>query len=288
MMKVWMNGKLIDKERAAVSVYDHGLLYGDGVFEGIRVYNGKIFQCDAHIDRLFASASAIRLKIPITREEITEAMERTVAANGIVDGYIRLVVTRGPGTLGLNPFKCTSPVVFVIADQIAIYSPEMYENGLEVIIAKTRRISPEMLPPLVKSCNYLNNILAKIEAVDAGVPEAIMLNAAGQVAEATGDNVFIVSHGVVITPPIETGILNGITRKVTINLARQLDIPLIERAIEVDELYAADECFLTGTAAEIIAVRKVDGRVIGQGKAGPITLKLMEAFRKFIRSECGR
>ena len=283
-----MNGKLIDKERAAVSVYDHGLLYGDGVFEGIRVYNGKIFQCDAHIDRLFASASAIRLKIPITREEIIEAMERTVAANGIVDGYIRLVVTRGPGTLGLNPFKCTSPVVFVIADQIAIYSPEMYENGLEVIIAKTRRISPEMLPPLVKSCNYLNNILAKIEAVDAGVPEAIMLNAAGQVAEATGDNVFIVSHGVVITPPIETGILNGITRKVTINLARQLDIPLIERAIEVDELYAADECFLTGTAAEIIAVRKVDGRVIGQGKAGPITLKLMEAFRKFIRSECGR
>ena len=283
-----MNGKLIDKERAAVSVYDHGLLYGDGVFEGIRVYNGKIFQCDAHIDRLFASASAIRLKIPITREEIIEAMERTVAANGIVDGYIRLVVTRGPGTLGLNPFKCPSPVVFVIADQIAIYSPEMYENGLEVIIAKTRRISPEMLPPLVKSCNYLNNILAKIEAVDAGVPEAIMLNAAGQVAEATGDNVFIVSHGVVITPPIETGILNGITRKVTINLARQLDIPLIERAIEVDELYAADECFLTGTAAEIIAVRKVDGRVIGQGKAGPITLKLMEAFRKFIRSECGR
>jgi len=287
MMKVWMNGKLIDKERAAVSVYDHGLLYGDGVFEGIRVYNGKIFQCDAHVDRLFASASAIRLKIPITREEITEAMERTVAANGIVDGYIRLVVTRGPGTLGLNPFKCTSPVVFVIADQIAIYSPEMYENGLEVIIAKTRRISPEMLPPLVKSCNYLNNILAKIEAVDAGVPEAIMLNAAGQIAEATGDNVFIVSHGVIITPPIETGILNGITRKVTINLARQLDIPLIERAIEVDELYAADECFLTGTAAEIIAVRKVDGRVIGQGKAGPITLKLMEAFRKFIRSECG-
>lgn len=288
MMKVWMNGKLIDKERAAVSVYDHGLLYGDGVFEGIRVYNGKIFQCDAHVDRLFASASAIRLKIPITREEIIEAMERTVAANGIVDGYIRLVVTRGPGTLGLNPFKCTSPVVVVIADQIAIYSPEMYENGLEVIIAKTRRISPEMLPPLVKSCNYLNNILAKIEAVDAGVPEAIMLNAAGQIAEATGDNVFIVSHGVVITPPIETGILNGITRKVTINLARQLDIPLIERAIEVDELYAADECFLTGTAAEIIAVRKVDGRVIGQGKAGPITLKLMEAFRKFIRSECGR
>lgn len=283
-----MNGKLIDKERAAVSVYDHGLLYGDGVFEGIRVYNGKIFQCDAHVDRLFASASAIRLKIPITREEIIEAMERTVAANGIVDGYIRLVVTRGPGTLGLNPFKCTSPVVVVIADQIAIYSPEMYENGLEVIIAKTRRISPEMLPPLVKSCNYLNNILAKIEAVDAGVPEAIMLNAAGQIAEATGDNVFIVSHGVVITPPIETGILNGITRKVTINLARQLDIPLIERAIEVDELYAADECFLTGTAAEIIAVRKVDGRVIGQGKAGPITLKLMEAFRKFIRSECGR
>ena len=286
-MKVWMNGELVDKSQASVSVYDHGLLYGDGVFEGIRVYNGKIFQCDAHIDRLFASAAAIRLKVPYTKEQIVEAMEQSVSANGIVDGYIRLVITRGVGTLGLNPFKCPSPVVFVIADQIAIYSPEMYENGLDVIIAKTRRISPEMFPPSVKSCNYLNNIMAKIEAIDAGVPEAIMLNAAGQVAEATGDNVFIVSDGVIITPPVEAGILDGITRRVTIKLAKELNIPLIERAIEVDELYGADECFLTGTAAEIIAVRKVNDRVIGEGKAGPITLKLLEAFRNFIRSECG-
>ena len=286
-MKVWINGELVDKSQASVSVYDHGLLYGDGVFEGIRVYNGKIFQCDAHIDRLFASAAAIRLKVPYTKEQIVEAMEQSVSANGISDGYIRLVITRGVGTLGLNPFKCPSPVVFVIADQIAIYSPEMYENGLDVIIAKTRRISPEMFPPSVKSCNYLNNIMAKIEAIDAGVPEAIMLNAAGQVAEATGDNVFIVSDGVIITPPVEAGILDGITRRVTIKLAKELNIPLIERAIEVDELYGADECFLTGTAAEIIAVRKVNDRVIGEGKAGPITLKLLDAFRNFIRSECG-
>ena len=286
-MKVWINGELVDKSQASVSVYDHGLLYGDGVFEGIRVYNGKIFQCDAHIDRLFASAAAIRLKVPYTKEQIVEAMEQSVSANGISDGYIRLVITRGVGTLGLNPFKCPSPVVFVIADQIAIYSPEMYENGLDVIIAKTRRISPEMFPPSVKSCNYLNNIMAKIEAIDAGVPEAIMLNAAGQVAEATGDNVFIVSDGVIITPPIEAGILDGITRRVTIKLAKELNIPLIERAIEVDELYGADECFLTGTAAEIIAVRKVNDKVIGEGKAGPITLKLLDAFRNFIRSECG-
>ena len=286
-MKVWINGELVDKSQASVSVYDHGLLYGDGVFEGIRVYNGKIFQCDAHIDRLFASAAAIRLKVPYTKEQIVEAMEQSVSANGISDGYIRLVITRGVGTLGLNPFKCPSPVVFVIADQIAIYSPEMYENGLDVIIAKTRRISPEMFPPSVKSCNYLNNIMAKIEAIDAGVPEAIMLNAAGQVAEATGDNVFIVSDGVIITPPVEAGILDGITRRVTIKLAKELNIPLIERAIEVDELYGADECFLTGTAAEIIAVRKVNDKVIGEGKAGPITLKLLDAFRNFIRSECG-
>ena len=286
-MKVWINGELVDKSQASVSVYDHGLLYGDGVFEGIRVYNGKIFQCDAHIDRLFASAAAIRLKVPYTKEQIVEAMEQSVSANGIVDGYIRLVITRGVGTLGLNPFKCSSPVVFIIADQIAIYSPEMYENGLDVIIAKTRRISPEMFPPSVKSCNYLNNIMPMIEPIDAGVPEAIMLNAAGQVAEATGDNVFIVSDGVIITPPVEAGILDGITRRVTMKLAKELNIPLIERAIEVDELYNADECFLTGTAAEIIAVRKVNDRVIGEGKAGPITLKLLEAFRNFIRSECG-
>ncbi|MCD4699149.1 MAG: aminotransferase class IV, partial [Phycisphaerae bacterium] len=197
-MKVWINGELVDKEEAAISVFDHGVLYGDGVFEGIRIYSGQIFQCVAHMDRLFTSAEGIRLPISLTKQEIVDAMVETIAANRITDGYIRLVVTRGPGTLGLNPFKCTNSMVFIIADQIALYPPHMYETGLEVIIARTRRISPEMLSPLIKSCNYLNNIMARIEAVDAGAAEAIMLNSEGTVAEATGDNVFIVSDGTVI------------------------------------------------------------------------------------------
>ena len=286
-MKVWMNGELVDKQDAKISVFDHCLLYGDGVFEGIRIYNGTIFQCAAHMDRLLASAEAIRLEVPFSREEITDAMYQTLRANGLSDGYIRLLVTRGPGTLGLDLDKCSAGAVIIIADTIALYPPETYENGLEVIIAERRRISADMLPPAVKSCNYLNNILAKADATDAGTGEAIMLNAEGQVAEATGDNVFLVKGGTVFTPPPEAGILIGVTRRVVVGLCGKLGIPLEEKPISVAELRSADEVFLTGTAAEVIAVTKMDDRSIGSGKAGPVTRKLLEAFRRFIRDECG-
>lgn len=283
-MKVWLNGGLVDKEDAKLTVFDHGTLYGDGVFEGIRVYGGKIFKLNAHVDRLFESARTIRLEIPYAKDEIVNAMYETISANSIVDGYIRLVVTRGAGTLGLNPFVCSESAVFVIADQIALYPPEMYENGLAVIVAKTVRTSASMLKPSVKSLNYLNNIMAKIEAVDAGVAEAVMLNEKGNVSECTGDNIFIVKEGTVITTPADAGILIGITRGVVISLARKLSIPLIEKDMVVDELYSADECFLTGTAAEVIAVTKIDDKIIGDGKAGPITHKLLDAFRQYIAS----
>ena len=286
-MKVWINGELVDEQDAKISVFDHCLLYGDGVFEGIRIYNGTIFQCAAHMDRLLASAEAIRLEVPYSRDEITDAMYQTLRANGLKDGYIRLLITRGPGTLGLDLDKCSGGAVIIIADTIALYPPEMYENGLEVIIAERRRISADMLPPAVKSCNYLNNILAKSEATDAGTGEAIMLNAQGQVAEATGDNVFLVKGGTVFTPPPEAGILIGVTRRVVVELCGKLGIPLEEKPISVADLRAAEEIFLTGTAAEVIAVTSVDGRSIGSGKAGPVTRKLLEAFREFIRDECG-
>jgi len=283
-MKIWLNGKLVKKDKAKLTVFDHGTLYGDGVFEGVRVYGGRIFQCEAHVDRLFASAKAIRLAIPYTKLELIDAMEEAVKANDVKDGYIRLVVTRGEGTLGLNPFKCPEPNVFVIADQILLYPQEMYQHGMAVIVAKTVRTSPRMLPPSVKSLNYLNNILAKIEAIDAGVAEAIMLNEQGNLAECTGDNIFIVKDGQVATPPVEAGILVGITRKVVIQLADKLGVLLVERDISVEQLYAADECFLTGTAAEVIAVTKVDGRPIGDGKVGPVTARLTNAFHDYIAS----
>ncbi len=283
-MKVWLNGSLIEEKQAALSVSDHGTLYGDGVFEGVRIYNGKIFQCQRHVDRLYRSAKEIRLAIPHTKQEIVEAMEQTIAANDLVNGYIRLVVTRGQGDLGLNPFLCPSPNTFIIADQIALYSEEMYENGMAVIVAKTIRTSPRMLNPGVKNLNYLNNIMAKIEAVDAGVAEAIMLNVDGEVAECTGDNIFIVTGGGVVTPPAEAGILLGITRDVVLTLADRLGIPPHEQAIKPGQLYEADECFLTGTAAEVIAVTKIDGKVIGDGRCGPITKRLMAAFRELIAS----
>ena len=283
-MKVWLNGKLVDRKKAKLSVFDHGTLYGDGVFEGIRVYGGRVFLAQAHIDRLYASALVIRLAIPYTKQELIEAMDETVRANGLRDGYIRLCVTRGEGTLGLSPFKCAEPGVFIIADQIALYPPELYETGMAVIVAKTRRTAATMLSPAVKSLNYLNNIMAKIEAVDAGVAEAIMLNVDGNIAECTGDNLFIVAEGRVITPPASAGMLVGITRGVVITLAGRLGIPLAEQDITPEDLYVADECFLTGTAAEVIAVTKVDGRTIGQGKCGPITAKLLTAFREYIAS----
>jgi len=283
-MKIWLNGKLVDKGEAKIPVYDHGLLYGDGVFEGIRVYGGKVFQCQAHIDRLYESAKHIRLAIPRTKQELIDAIHETLRANKMTDGYVRLVVTRGEGCLGLSPFKCHTPAIFIIADQIELYPKEMYEEGMAVIIAKTVRTSARMLNPSVKSLNYLNNIMAKIEAIDAGVAEAIMLNAEGNVAECTGDNIFIVKDGLVITSPPGAGILVGITRAVVMRLARGLGIKVAERDVTPREVYAADECFLTGTAAEVIAVTRVDGRLIGGGKAGPITTRLLEAFRKFIRS----
>lgn len=283
-MKVWLNGKLVDKRAAKLSVWDHGLLYGDGVFEGIRAYNGRVFHAQAHIDRLFDSAKYIRLAIPYTKQELTEAMDDTLRANGEKDAYIRLGVTRGEGNLGVNPFQCPTPSVFIIVDKIALYPEEMYREGMAVIIAKTLRTAATMLDPAVKSLNYLNNILAKIEAVDAGVAEAIMLNNKGQVAECTGDNIFIVKDGTVLTPPPEAGILIGITRGVVIKLAAACSVPLREQTIIPEDLYAADECFLTGTAAEVIPVTKVDGRAIGTGRPGPVSLKLFHAFREYIAS----
>jgi len=284
-MKVWLNGKLVDKKHARLTVFDHGTLYGDGVFEGIRVYSRRIFQCQAHVDRLFHSAQQIRLAIPYTKQELTLGMEETVQANAIEDGYIRLVVTRGEGCLGLSPFRCPVPNVFIIADQIALYPKEMYDSGMAVIIARTVRTSSRMLNPAIKSLNYLNNIMAKVEAIDAGVEEAIMLNERGQVCECTGDNIFLVTGGELFTPPPDADILLGVTRGVVMRLAGRLKIPMTEKVIYPDDLYAAGECFLTGTAAEVIAVTHVNDRTIGNGKVGPITRKLLEAFRRFIRSD---
>jgi len=281
-MKIWLDGSLVDQADAKISVLDHGTLYGDGVFEGIRVYGGKIFELRAHVERLFVSAGKIRLEIPYDRQAIIDAMYETLRANALTDAYIRLVVTRGAGTLGLSPFRCPTPTAYIIAGQIALYPPEMYANGMAVIIAKTTRTSPTMLDPSVKSLNYLNNIMAKIEALDAGVQEAVMLNVHGNVAECTGDNLFIVNDGQVRTPPTTAGVLVGVTRGVVIRMAGELGIPLVESDITPDELYQADECFLTGTAAEVIAVTKVDDRTIGTGGAGPVTTRLLKAFRNYI------
>lgn len=284
-MKIWLDGKLVDEDSAQLSVFDHGVLYGDGVFEGIRIYGGRIFQCQTHIDRLFESALKIRLPIEQTKQEIIDAMRETIAANDISDGYIRLVITRGKGTLGISPFKCPKPGIFIIADSITLYPQEMYDNGMAVIIAKTVRVSANMLDPSIKSLNYLNNICAKIEAIDSGVAEAIMLNARGNVAECTGDNIFIVKDGQIITPDTGSGILVGVTRGVVMRLARELGLKVTERAVTTDDLRSADECFLTGTAAEVISVTKIDESVIGDGKVGEITSKLLAAFREFTTSD---
>lgn len=281
-MKIWLNGELVEKQDAKLSVFDHATLYGDGAFEGIRAYGGKVFQGPAHIDRFFASAANIRLTIPYTRQQVLDIVKQTVKANSISDGYIRLVVTRGEGTLGLSPYDCSNPSLFCIAGQIALYPAVLYEQGMPVIIATTLRISPRMLNPTVKSLNYLNNILAQIECHDAGVSEAIMLNENGYVAEATGDNVFIVKDGRLFTPPPEAGILLGITRRVVMTLAQELRLPLQEKLFKPDELFSADECFLTGTAAEVIAVTKINDKPIGSGKAGPVTKRLLQAFRDFV------
>jgi branched-chain amino acid aminotransferase len=282
-LKIWIDGQFVDKQDAKISVYDHGLLYGDGVFEGIRVYSGKIFECDAHLDRLWASARAIRLTIPINRNEFRAAMEQTIKANNFTDCYIRACVTRGVGYLGLSPNKCARPTIFIIADTIELYPREMYERGMAVITSSVTRTHPNALSPRIKSMNYLNNILAKIEAIDAGVPEAIMLNHEGNVAECTGDNIFIVREGQVQTPSTSDGILEGITRKVVIGLCARLGIPCVEKSLQRHDLYTADECFLTGSAAEVVPVTKIDGRAIGSGQVGAITGKLIEAFHRHVR-----
>ncbi len=277
-LKIWLNTGLVDEADAKVSVFDHGLLYGDGVFEGIRVYSHKVFELEAHIKRLYESANAIRLTIPMTKTEMVAAIETTVKANEIVDGYIRLLVTRGVGCLGLNPFTCQTSSVIIIASTIQLYPDELYEKGMRVISATTVRNHPLAIPPQVKSLNYLNNILAKIEALDSNVPEAIMYNHEGYVAEATGDNVFIVRNGVVCVPPVQAGSLEGVTRGVVMRLARKEGLEVAEKNLTRCDLYICDECFLTGSAAEVIGVVEIDGRTIGDGKPGPITRRLREKF----------
>jgi branched-chain amino acid aminotransferase len=282
-LQVWIDGQYYDKENAKVSVYDHGLLYGDGVFEGIRAYSGKIFECRAHLRRLFDSAKAIRLVIPYSEQELERVMYETMKRNDFEDCYIRLVVTRGAGTLGLDPNRCPRASVIVITDLIRLYPQEMYDRGMSVITASVIRNHPNALSPRIKSLNYLNNILAKIEAIDAGVSEAIMLNAEGYVAECTADNFFVVRDGVVATPPASDGALEGVTRGVIMKLCEASFIPIRERRLERHDLYTADEAFLTGTAAEVIPVTKIDSRPIGAGEPGPVTKKLLEAFHRFVR-----
>jgi len=283
-LKVYINGKLYDKEDAKISVYDHGFLYGDGVFEGIRSYGGKVFRLAEHLDRLWNSAKAIWLQIPLSKPEMAKAIEDTLAVNGIQDGYIRVVVSRGCGTLGLDPNKCSHPQVIVITDHISLYPEELYQKGLEIITVSTIRNHPAALNPRVKSLNYLNNILAKIEGLQAGCIEALMLNHKGEVAECTGDNLFLVRGGRLSTPPNEAGILEGITREAVISLARELDIEVREVPLTKHDVYIADECFLTGTAAEVIPVVTVDSRSIGDGTPGQITRQLMAQFKKLTRS----
>ncbi len=280
-LKIWLGDRLVDEKDAKITVFDHGLLYGDGVFEGIRVYSGRVFELEAHIDRLYDSAKGIRLGIPMSKEKLTDATLKTVEANSVIDGYIRLVVTRGVGTLGLNPFICENQVVFIIADNIQLYPEELYEKGMKIISATTVRNHPLAIPPQIKSMNYLNNILAKIEALDNDVPEAVMYNHEGYVAEATGDNVFTVRRGVVYTPPSEAGCLEGITRGVVIRLAKKEGIEVVEKNLTRFDLYTSDELFLTGTAAEVIGIVEIDGRVIGDGKPGRVTKLLRDKFFRY-------
>jgi branched-chain amino acid aminotransferase len=282
-LQIYISGKFYDKENAKVSVYDHGFLYGDGVFEGLRSYSGKVFRLAEHLDRLWASAKAIWLEIPISREEMAKAVNDTLAKNNIQDGYVRLVVTRGAGALGLDPNRCSNPQIIVIADHIQLYPKETYENGLEIVTASTIRNHAAALSPRIKSLNYLNNIMAKIEGLQAGCAEALMLNAQGEVAECTADNIFIVRKGVLQTPPTNAGILEGITREAVIELAEEMQIPVQQTSLTRHDIFIADECFLTGSAAEVIPVAKLDSRVIGNGKPGPITKKLTERFHQLTR-----
>ncbi len=280
--QVYINGKYFAKEEAKISVFDHGLLYGDGIFEGMRAYSGKVFRHKEHMDRLWNSARAIALEIPMTKEEMMKAVDDTLELNGLKDAYIRLVVTRGAGNLGLNPFNCSNPSVIIITDKIALYPQSLYENGMEIVTASTVRVPAAALSPRIKSLNYLNNIMAKLEAKCAGCEEALLLNTKGEIAECTGDNIFMIKNNVVYTPPVDAGILEGVTRNSVIQLARELGFDVQEITRTRYDLYISDECFLTGSAAELIPVVKVDGRPVGDGKVGPITKTLITHFRDMI------
>lgn len=284
-MKVYLNGKFVDRAKAVVSVFDHGLLYGDGVFEGIRAYKGLIFKLREHVGRLFESAHTIMLKIPMSQAEVVDVVRQSVKVNKLRDAYIRLIVTRGEGDLGLDPRKCTQPSVIAIADRIELYPKKLYEKGLELVTVATQRNVPEALNPQLKSLNYLNNILGKIEAINAGYDEAIMLSASGYVTECTGENLFIVRGRDLLTPPPYIGVLRGITRATVMNLAARRKLTVKEDLLTRHDLFNAEECFLTGTAAEIIPVVKIDGRVIGAGRPGPVTKKLQVGFKQLTKTQ---
>lgn len=284
-MLIYLNGKFVEKDKAVVSIFDHGLLYGDGVFEGIRAYDCLVFRLKEHIDRLYRSADAIELKIPMTKAEATDATVRALKENKLKDAYIRFVVTRGVGDLGLDPRKCPKATVFIIADKISLYPKELYLNGLRIITAKTQRNSPRALDGRIKSLNYLNNILGKIDAIKAGTEEAIMLTHDGYVAECTGDNIFIVKDGVLMTPPTDIGALEGVTRGAVIDIAGVVNMPCREKMLKMEDVYAADEVFLTGTAAEIIPVVDIDGRRIGSGKPGRAIAGLKKEFEKLTKTD---
>ena len=279
-MKIYINGTFHTKEEAKISVFDHGLLYGDGVFEGIRIYNGRVFKLDEHLKRLYDSANSIMLAMPMTLDELRHATVLTVRENNMRDGYIRLIITRGIGSLGLNPLTCEKPQVIIIVDKVALYPKELYQTGMRIVTVPTQRNMAAAIPPQVKSLNYLNNILAKIEAINAGVEEAVMLNSYGLISECTGDNIFVVKNNVVMTPPSYMGVLEGVTRNTVMELAGQLSYTAKQRILTRHDLFTADECFLTGSAAEIVPVTHVDGRTIGNGKPGYVTKQLMAAFKK--------
>ena len=280
-MLIYIDGEFLPSDEAKISVFDHGLLYGDGVFEGIRCYNGYVFKLDDHLERLYDSAKSLMLRIPIPIEEMAQAVLETLRRNQLREGYIRLVVTRGVGDLGLDPDKCPKPSIIIIADKIALYPQNYYEDGLEIVTVSIRRNYPEAINPKIKSLNYLNNILAKIEAKQSGAVEALMLNNDGYVVECSGDNIFLVKNELIITPPTYIGILDGVTRNCVITLARETGFEVEERVFTRHDIYISDECFLTGTAAEVIPVVKLDQRVIGKGEVGKVTQKLIAAFRHF-------
>ena len=284
-MKIWLNGKVVPEKEAKVSVFDHGLLYGDGVFEGVRSYNGRLFKLKEHLERLYRSARTIMLKIPLSSSEFEGAIIKTLRSNNLNDAYIRVVVTRGAGDLGLDPAKCPSPTIFIITSKIQFYPEELYEKGLTLVTASTRRNDVEALNPAIKSLNYLNNILAKLEATNSGALEAIMLNRDGYVVECSGDNIFIVKEGILYTPPVSVGALEGITRNVVIKLAQSFKIQAKESLLTRYDVYNSDEVFLTGTAAEIIPVTEIDGRCIADGKTGSLTKRLMAGFKKLVNSQ---